>query len=219
MFKRKISPSLSVNHQWYGSDYGGFYVHPNIITEDSIVYSFGIGEDISFDKKIIEKHNCSVFGFDPTPRSIDWLRAQELPEKFSYFEFGLADRSGTFDFFLPKNDTHISASIIRNTNIDEKKKIQAEFRTLHDITMQLGHSVVDILKLDIEGAEYEVIGDMLTGKIDIRQILIEFHHRYLNGGIALTKKAIRLLRNHDFEIFAVDGSFEEISFIRKDIIK
>ena len=36
--------------EWYGNGYGGFYVDPSLVPENAIVYSFGIGEDISFDK-------------------------------------------------------------------------------------------------------------------------------------------------------------------------
>ena len=35
-----------------GTNYGGWYINNNIeLNEDSIVYSAGIGEDISFDLK------------------------------------------------------------------------------------------------------------------------------------------------------------------------
>lgn len=55
---------------WYGNTYGGFYVCPDHLNAQSIVYSVGIGRDISFDKAILVQHNCQVFGFDPTPNSI-----------------------------------------------------------------------------------------------------------------------------------------------------
>ena len=66
-------------HNWYGTRYGGYYVCPEFLDEKSIIYSFGIGEDISFDTTLINKHNCNVFCFDPTPKSIDWMKRQELP--------------------------------------------------------------------------------------------------------------------------------------------
>jgi len=48
-------PSLSggvqidCQKEYYGTEYGGYWVSPDTITKDSIVYSFGVGEDISFD--------------------------------------------------------------------------------------------------------------------------------------------------------------------------
>ena len=73
--------------KWYGNEYGGFFVCPDYLTENSIVYSFGIGEDISFDLDIVRNHGCSVFGFDPTPKSIAWINRQwgQLPKNFNFF--------------------------------------------------------------------------------------------------------------------------------------
>ena len=48
----------------------GFYLNPEFINEKSIIYSFGIGEDISFDLSLIKEFDCNVFGFDFTPKSI-----------------------------------------------------------------------------------------------------------------------------------------------------
>jgi hypothetical protein len=70
----RISPlkkEVQFSTKWNGNTYGGFYVHPDALSKNSIVYSFGIGEDISFDKAIIENHKCHVFAFDPTPKSIN----------------------------------------------------------------------------------------------------------------------------------------------------
>ena len=33
----------------------------------------GCGEDISFDLGLIEMFDCDVYGFDPTPKSIDFV--------------------------------------------------------------------------------------------------------------------------------------------------
>ena len=41
----------------------------SLLRKDSIIYSIGVGEDISFDKAIDSITNCNIFGFDPTPRA------------------------------------------------------------------------------------------------------------------------------------------------------
>jgi hypothetical protein len=55
-----INPTVQVdlNAEWYGNSYGGFYVYPEVLDKESIIYSFGISEDISFDLAFINKHNC-----------------------------------------------------------------------------------------------------------------------------------------------------------------
>jgi hypothetical protein len=54
--------------RWFGTKYGGFYVYPDRLCQESIIYSFGVGEDVSFDLELIEKYNCHVFAFDPTQK-------------------------------------------------------------------------------------------------------------------------------------------------------
>ena len=38
------------------------------MSKDAVVYSVGLGQDISWDKALIEKYRCEVYGFDPTPK-------------------------------------------------------------------------------------------------------------------------------------------------------
>lgn len=52
----------------FGSDYGGWDVVTTSIDNHSIVYSFGVGEDASFDTALIEKFNLTIHAFDPTPK-------------------------------------------------------------------------------------------------------------------------------------------------------
>ena len=65
---------IDCKSRWYGNQYVGFYLNPSSINENSVVYSFGIGGDISFDKEIIDTHKCHVYGFDPTPKPINWCK-------------------------------------------------------------------------------------------------------------------------------------------------
>lgn len=206
--------NIKLKHKWYGSRYGGFFIYPDILNKESIIYSFGIGEDISFDLRISELHNCNIFCFDPTPKSINWVRNQKLPNKLNIFEFGISNKSGLTDFYLPINPEFVSGSLINQSNVDTSKNILVQMKTLSEIMKDFGHKHIDILKLDIEGAEYEVIEDILGARVSITQILIEFHDRFINDGKAKSQKIIQKLKNSGYEIFAVSDTFEEISLIK-----
>lgn len=206
---------VNVNKKWYGNNYGGFYVCPEFLNQNSIIYSFGIGEDVSFDKAVIENHNCIVFGFDPTPKSINWVKQhQSLPSKFIFFEYGLADRSGMIDFYLPKNTEHVSGSFVKQFNVDDKQKVLVEMKSWGEIMNTLRPTQIDVLKIDIEGAEYSVLDSVLESDVPINQILIEFHERFFDDGKMKTINAIKKLKNYGFEIFGISDTFEEISFIK-----
>jgi hypothetical protein len=65
--------------QVHHGSYGGWVVNPELIRADSVVYSFGLGEDVSFDLALIETYGVEVHGFEPDPRSLEWLAAQTFP--------------------------------------------------------------------------------------------------------------------------------------------
>ena len=97
-----IKKQVNCNYIWYGNSYGGFYLNPNSIKSGGVIYSFGIGEDISFDMSVIEKHNSLVFGFDPTPKSIEWISKKNPLKNFTFYPFGIAEKTGKVFFNLPK---------------------------------------------------------------------------------------------------------------------
>jgi len=55
---------------------------------------------------------------------------------------------------------------------------------------------------------------------DIRpgQIIVEFHHRFPEIGLSMTKKAIRELKRAGYKIFYIDPKGEEFSFIHRNLI-
>ncbi|SDM55101.1 FkbM family methyltransferase [Kriegella aquimaris] len=207
---------LSCEHLWLGTRYGGFYVWPGSLNENSIVYSFGIGEDVSFDSEIHKRYGCHVYGFDPTPKSIRWIKGQKLFEKFHFHEFGLSTQSGFANFFLPKNPDHVSGSLFVNSNTSALEKVQVEMRSLEDIVTENQHTHIDVLKIDIEGAEYGVVESILDSGISITQILIEFHDRMIKDGVSQSKRLVKKLKEKGYGIFAVSESFEEVSFVKRD---
>lgn len=213
----KLKKAFNCNSDWYGNNYGGFFMNPDLLSKESIIYSFGIGEDISFDRSAITRHHCKVFGFDFTPRSIEWVSKQELPATFEFHAYGIGITSGLITLYLPKNEKHVSGSIVDNTVVDPQNQIQVPIKSLSDITSDLGHTSIDVLKMDIEGAEYEVLPSILKSKIRIGQILIEFHHKLCRNGISKTKEMVSLLKDKGLELFAISPSYSELSFINKEI--
>mgnify|MGYP003864646033 CR=1 FL=1 len=200
--------------EWYGHANAGFFVCPDMVPENATVYSIGTGMDISFDRAMLKRHDCQVFAFDPTPKSIDWVRRRELPAGFTFTPLGIGDKNETAAFFLPENEDYVSGSAVGNSSVDKSKRIEVELRTLRTLADAKGHLHIDVLKMDIEGSEYAVIPDILATGITIGQLLVEFHHRMLAGGDAKTKAAVAMLRAHGYAPFAYSERLEEVSFCR-----
>ena len=196
----------------FGSDYGGWEIYSQLLDKDSIVYSFGVGEDITFDLELINKYGLTVHAFDPTPRSIAWVKSQKLPQTFYMHEYGIAARDGVVSFYPPVNPAHISHSAINQEN-RSAVPVSVEVKSLRSILNALEQNTIDVLKLDIEGSEYEVISDLVSMDIRPAQILVEFHHRFPNIGINQSISAIKLLKSAGYRLFSVSDSNEEFSFI------
>jgi FkbM family methyltransferase len=202
-------------YQTFGATYGNWTIAMEKINSGTIVYSFGVGENISFDLALIERFDLSVYAFDPTPKSIEWVKKQNIPHNFIMHEYGIANFDGTALFHPPENPDHVSNTILDRPE-SGNKAIPVPIKKLSTIMRELGHERVDILKMDIEGAEYNVIKDIEQSDIRPQQILIELHHRFPDVGIKKSQEAISTIKKMGYGLFYVSPSGEELSFYLKN---
>ncbi len=201
--------------EWMGNDYGGFYLCTNLpLSRSSIVYSFGVGEDVSFDVAVNGRYGCKIYAFDPTPKSIDWVRKNRdtLPSDFIFSDIGIASYDGTAVFYPPENPDHVSCSIVKK-EATEKRAFQIPVKRLATIMREHGHRMIDVLKMDVEGAEYDIIEDLLSSKITVGQLLVEFHHRFFDAGAGKTDVAVRKLCAAGFVVVGISPSGMEYTFV------
>ena len=198
----------------YGGDHG-WVVDYSKLNSESIVYSVGVGSNIDFDLALIDEIGLDVHAFDPTPRSIEWVKKQSLPEKFKFLPLGLGSSDGEMEFFPPSRESSTHFSPVDRYSDKNVQAVKAPVRTLKSICKELNHTVIDLLKMDIEGAEYEVIDTLQQQDIAVNQILIEFHHMYKGISLKDTLKAIDKLRELNFELFNISQRTYEFSFRKK----
>ena len=205
-----------------GNSYGGFEVVPEVIDNRKIVvYSFGIGEDLSFSKCILDRFDAEIFAYDPTPKSIEYVHNNEIlnNENFHFCPFGLSDKQERVMFFLPQNDDWVSGSSII-TKDKKEKGIEVEMRDLISLMRGNGHDHIDLLKMDIEGSEFKVIDSLAClaseGGIipDIKQICVEVHDRYFTDGYEILTGFISKLKSLGYELVNVSDTYEELTFIK-----
>ena len=149
-FRRLHRPGVKVDYRLLGTDYGGWPVIPALLPSRPLVYSFGIGEDISFDRAVIEEHGAEVHAFDPTPRSLRWIEAQTLPDRFHFHALGIGPRDETAAFFPPADEGHVSFSNAPAAD-QSTTPVHAAVRRLATIMADLSHDRLDIEE-DREGS-------------------------------------------------------------------
>lgn len=206
-----VRPQCSVPLVSLGEGPGSWDVWPDGLGRGSVLYSCGVGRDISFERAMIDRYGLTVHAFDPTPLALAWVKSQELPANFHLHELGIAPYDGMARFQAPTKLKFESFSMVRSTGLG--KAIEAPVRRFRSLAGMLGHASVDVLKMDIEGAEYEVLTDILESNIPVGQILVEFHHRWKEVGAHRTRNAIGALEAAGYVVAAVSSAGTEYTFI------
>lgn len=184
-----------------------------------VVYSFGIGEDLSFSAALLDKLPVVIYAFDPTPRAIQYVAQSETGKspRFHFYPYGLSNVDGQQIFYMPKNEQYVSCSTHRQAFVGDNE-IEVEMRTFGTITKMLGHSTIDILKMDIEGSEFDVMDDILSSNVNIRQICFEVHDTLFLDGTAMIrlKSIIDTLHSHQYYLAKAKWNVNELTFVKVD---
>lgn len=207
-----IYPDMRLPNSILGSSYGGWSVVKGLLNPQSVVYSCGIGTDVSFDLALIERFRCTVYAFDPTARSLKWLSKQQLPPTLHIIPVGISAHDGTLSLTPPAHADHVSFGLARGE--PNGKTVEVPVSRLSTLMKELGHSTIDLLKLDIEGAEYSVIDDILQNGQLPSQINVEFHHGMRGWRVADTRRTVARLRKAGYCCFHVASTGREMGFVR-----
>jgi FkbM family methyltransferase len=201
---------LNCQKEMIGPEEEAWVICPVYLNPNGVVYSLGVGQQIQFDLELIERFKVDVFAFDPTPQSVDWIKKQNLPSQFHFIEYGIVDYDGLASFqHLKGIQFGIGGSAAQN---DEKVELQV-YR-LKTIMKKFNHTKIDLLKINIEGGEYALIADLAASNLDVKQIVVEFHHRFPGYSLKQTKQAVKTLGKQGFKIFHIADNGKEYSFIK-----
>jgi FkbM family methyltransferase len=193
---------------------------PSRLRRGAVVYSVGIADDLSFDEALLARHDVTIHGFDPTPFSAEWVARQQLSPQFHFHQWAVAGADGTLRLYpRVKRSGEKSAVMWTIVGGDEVAgdAIEVPAFTLTTIMARLGHARIDVLKMDVEGAEYGVIDSMLATQVRPVQLLVEFHHRFAEIGLEKTADALTKLRAAGYRVFAVADTGREVSFVRSEL--
>jgi FkbM family methyltransferase len=166
-----------------GSPECGYTVPASVLKLGGTAVCVGAGEDISFDVEM-NKKGFNVITIDPTPRAGEHVakvmqHARGGPQsginnsavnrydlmgfemsRFKYLDVGLWDEKSTKKFFAPKNKQHVSHSIANLQRTTEF--FEAKCDTLKAVCEENNIERIDLLKMDVEGAEYVILRNIVA---------------------------------------------------------
>jgi FkbM family methyltransferase len=157
-----------------------YYFKP--LTDRPFIIDCGsnIGMSILFFKQLFPK--ASIIGFEPEHKTFDALQENIRLNGLEGVEVhrkAVSDSDGMITIYTDSNVSgSLMTSIIGSRDTGTRQDLE---------TVRLSHFInreVDLLKLDIEGAELMVLEDLAgNGKLSlIREMIIEYHHHMDQNG-------------------------------------
>ncbi|CAJ0580518.1 unnamed protein product, partial [Mesorhabditis spiculigera] len=173
------------------NDGGKWVCHPRAMPDNCAIFSLGVSQDTSFEREMqeITSQKCSVYSYD---------KGQPQPSV-------LEDYSKIRAQFT-------KALIANSTNLEKGE------RSIGYEMERLGLKRIEILKIDIEGAEFLVMPTLIK-QAKMCQILIEIHGDpkfVVNLVVMLAQAGYRLF---SYEINGMYHSLSEYSFIHDDCLE
>ncbi|TKC59245.1 FkbM family methyltransferase [Pedobacter hiemivivus] len=234
-----VKPLKNLIH--VGSEHHGYKVPDNFLNKDSICYCIGAGEDITFDTELKVLYDSKIFIFDPMPEGVNYfiklkdtvargetfgvfddpvfqyrINSQQL-EEITYVNKGVWDENTILKFYAPDLENYISHSVYLFK--DSAEYIEAPVDRLSNFMKEFNHSTVDLVKIEIEGAEYTVIDTIVKDKLDIKVIMIEFDEVYHAKGLGhklRIKKACTQLKKAGYVLVHSTYMLKR-TFVREDV--
>lgn len=185
------------------------YLFLSVFQPGDTVIDVGCGFDADLSVALIKKYGVKSYGVDPTKKHQKQLKKLELQHRGSFFHlpFAVSSENREVEFFESKNS--VSGSFFsghKNMIADQTIAYGVKSLTPDSLLKEIGLNKVQYLKLDLEGAEYDLI---FKNKKEFfqpfSQVFVEFHHGTVGQySKKHTKRAVGIFKKNGFLPFTVD---------------
>jgi FkbM family methyltransferase len=196
-----------------GSAPGGWTVPTGLIEPSWLCYSVGAGADISFDLELIRRCGVTVRAIEAVPGYVELARERAGAEpRFTIRQAALATWDGPVRMQL----THerVSAAVSSAGLYESDDYVVLPGRSLRSLMDEQGDTTVQLLKLDIEGAEYGVVPALDLHSLGVQLLCCQLHHV---APVRRARRLARLVREQGFEIVACRPAVK-LTFARRELL-
>ncbi|MDZ7783051.1 MAG: FkbM family methyltransferase [Halioglobus sp.] len=158
---------------------GATVMNPHILHEadidgNSMVLDVGAFTG-QWARKIVERYDPVIYAFEPNPQSFARLeeKAADNP-KLKPFKYGLGDREQAVDFTLKGLGSSVYDERAENAEVP---RIKVRIAAIEQVWEELGLAEVDLMKINIEGAEFPLLERMIEKDMlaRVKCFMIQFH--------------------------------------------
>ena len=172
---------------------GGYIIDRRVIKKSKTVITFGLNDDWEFENHYLKINSESkVIAYDHTINNDFWKKrfkkdflALILLKKITINKILDVFKYINYKFFFRTKNIHISKKVV----LKKKKKNEISIKEILHKKKNI------ILKIDIEGDEYKILGAINKEQNKINLLVVEFHNISKNMG-----KIKKFLSNSKFKI-------------------
>jgi FkbM family methyltransferase len=196
-----------------GSPYGGWTIPVDLVTADWTCWSIGAGGDITFDLALLNQ-GALVRSFEPAPQYVAGAEDHAAGrERFSAHQVAIAAEDGPLRLQVTHHEGSSSVSSANLYDTDDSF-IEVPGRTLASLQAELGDARIDLLKLDIEGAEYGVMPTADLRALGVSVFATQLHH---TGSVADAHTLIAAVEAQGYTAVAC-RPVVKLTFVRTDLL-
>lgn len=166
---------------------------------------FDIGANIGlWTAFILEKGAKYVYAFEPNKLAISQLKNNfKNNEKVSIIPKGIYHEHTKIPFYVDATNSLISSVV----NGDDKVlAYEIDTLTIDDVITSNNIDKIDLLKMDIEGAEFDIFDNITVETMNkIDSLLIEYHDFYFSDGDRKVDNLVRELEDFGFHVTKPEG--------------
>lgn len=164
------------------------------LTENSLVLDLG-GYKGQWSSDIFAKYCCNIYIFEPVPAYSEKIRKRfEKNPRIKVFDYGLSNK--TMNTKLIMND---DGSTIYNKRFNKRNIINISLIDIVTFLEQNDVNEIDLMKINIEGAEYDLLEYMIKKDLikKVKNIQVQFHDFIPDSTKRMKKIQKKLERTHE----------------------
>ncbi len=181
-----------------GSAYGGWRVPDPPVAADAVCYCVGSGNDVSFDLALIERYSAHIRAIEPVTAYRPTLeRAAAADDRFRFRSAALAASDGPIRMQTHHEGQSSSLSAAGLYDSDQWSEVPG--LTLASLMAGFGDDRIALLKIDVEGLEYELVPGLDLVALGVTVFSVQLHH---TRPVSEARSLIAGIRGQGFRLVA-----------------